>query len=143
MTRIDFYILAEKARGDKFELACRLAEKAYLAGQRVCITTENDQDATQVNQLLWTYSQQSFIPHQLDSEQDIALSPVMISSQLQQTDEHQVLINLASEVPACFSQFDRLLEPVDHNDDNKFSGRKRYRYYRDCGYTINNHEIKR
>ena len=146
MTQIDFYILADKAKSDKFHLACRLTDKAYQAGHRVCITTDSDRDAQHMDELLWTFSERSFIPHEIFNDKSSAIdsaSPVLITRQLQTTEEHDVLINLSSEVPNCFSQFERLLEPVDHDDNNKTAGRKRYRYYRDCGYSINNHEIPR
>ncbi len=143
MTQIDFYILGNKAKGDKFLLACRLTEKAYQAGHRVCITADSEQDAEHVSNLLWTYNEQSFIPHDPCEAPQSKDTPVLVSSQLQQTDEHDVLINLAAEVPACFSQFERLLEPIDQGEQNKVSGRNRYKYYRDCGYSINNHEINR
>ena len=143
MTQIDFYIMSEKAKGNRFLLACRLTEKAYQAGHRVCINTNSEYDAKQVNDLLWTFNEQSFIPHDDLVENEPQNSPVLVASQLKSTDEHDVLINLASDVPSCFSQFERLLEPVDKDESNKVSGRNRYRYYRDCGYNINNHEINR
>jgi DNA polymerase-3 subunit chi len=144
VTQIDFYILGDKAKGDRFLLACRLADKAYQAGHRVCITTDSLHEAEHMNELLWTFNDRSFIPHEICDERAQtanSAAPVMIASQLDKTDEHEVLINLSAEVPACFSQFERLLEPVDQQDNNKVSGRNRYRYYRDCGYSINNHEI--
>jgi DNA polymerase-3 subunit chi len=144
VTQIDFYILNDQAKGDRFLLACRLTEKAYLAGHRVCINTGSEADAGRIDELLWTYKEQSFIPHEsVNSQVDLSTAPVQIACQINQTEEHDVLINLASEVPACFSQFERLLEPVDQMETNKVSGRSRYRYYRDCGYSITNHEINR
>lgn len=143
MTQIDFYILGGKAKGDKFSLVCRLTEKAYQAGHRVCINTDSEHDLQRINEALWTYNEQSFIPHDIHDEQTLIKAPVLLANQLTQTDEHDVLINLAANVPGCFSQFERLLEPVDHDESNKDAGRNRYRYYRDCGYSINNHEITR
>ena len=143
MTQIDFYILGNKAKGDKFLLACRLTEKAYQSGHRVCITADSEQDAEHISKLLWTYNEQSFIPHEICHTKQNSDAPVLVSNRLELTDEHDVLINLAAEVPACFSQFERLLEPVDRDEQNKASGRNRYKYYRNCGYSINNHEINR
>ena len=142
MTQVDFYILGNNATSDRFQLTCRLTEKAYQEGHRVMIATESDRDAKVINDMLWTYREQSFIPHDLDTDSS-KHAPVLIASNLQHTDEHDVLINLGTEIPACFGQFERLLEPVDKDEQHKIAGRKRYRYYRDCGYSINNHEINR
>ena len=141
MTQVDFYILADKSRGDRFQLACRLTEKAWSAGHRVCINTETEEDAAHIDTLLWTFNDQSFIPHDRLQNASAETTPVVIASQLDKTDEHDVLINLASTIPDCFSQFERLLEPVDKDEQTRAASRERYRYYRDCGYTINNHEI--
>ena len=141
MTKIDFYILSDRAKSDRFQLACRLSEKAWNAGHRVCINTESEQDAAHMDTLLWTFNDQSFIPHDPIDNPSPGITPIVIASKLNKTDEHDILINLASTIPDCFSQFERLLEPVDKDATNRAASRERYRYYRDCGYTINNHEI--
>lgn len=141
MTQIDFYILTAQARGDRFSLVCRLTEKAYQAGHRVCINTDSERDAVRINEMLWTYNDLSFIPHEVYNSNEAYSAPVLVTHKLQETDEHDILINLSAEVPGCFSQFERLLEPVDQDESSKVSGRSRYKYYRDCGYPINNHEI--
>lgn len=141
MTQIDFYILTDNARADRFHLACRLVEKAWNAGHRVCINTESEQDAAHIDTLLWTFNDQNFIPHDPIDKALPDITPVTIAVKLQTTEEHDILINLASAIPECFSQFERLLEPVDKDETNRAASRDRYRYYRDCGYTINNHEI--
>jgi len=143
MTRVDFYVPQQQSGLNRFTLACRLAEKAWQAGNRVCITTDSAEDAKTIDNLLWTNTESSFIPHDLQQNADKQLTQVLIAENLQQTDEHQVLINLGNKIPACFSQFERLLEPLDQNEDNLQAGRERYKYYRDCGYPVNNHEIKR
>jgi len=142
VTQIDFYILTDKARTDRFHLACRLVDKAWNAGHRVCINTDSEQDAAQIDTLLWTFSDQKFIPHDRIDNSQPDITPITIAVKLQTTEEHDILINLASAIPDCFSQFERLLEPVDKDATNRAASRERYRYYRDCGYTINNHEIK-
>jgi DNA polymerase-3 subunit chi len=141
VTKIDFYILTENSRANRHQLVCRLVEKAYGNGHRICIYTESQGEASQIDELLWTYREQSFLPHALYNKADHALTPILIANGLQQTDEHDVLINLAPTAPAFFSQFERLLEPVDNNPEQRDSSRQRYRYYRDCGYPLNSHEI--
>ena len=141
MTRIDFYILSENARSNRFQLACKLTDKAYQAGHRVCIYFSSDKELDHVDELLWTFSEQSFIPHDRPQQHKNSETPVLLTTSLENTEEHDILINLTDEIPSCFSQFERLLEPVDPNEKNRMASRERYRYYRDCGYSINNHEI--
>lgn len=143
MTQVDFYILAEGARGDRYQLACRLAEKALSRGHRVYIHTTSESESSKLDRLLWTYRDDGFLPHGLSGQVDASLNPVLIGHGSSAGDEHDVLINLAPEAPEFFSLFERVAEPIDHDDAVKHAGRERYRFYRDRGYTLSNHQVKR
>ena len=60
MTRVDFYIV-EKAREDRLGIVCRLAQKAYDAGQRAHLHVADAAQAKRLDTLLWTFHQGSFI----------------------------------------------------------------------------------
>lgn len=142
MTQVDFYILAERASDDRFGLACRLAEKAWKQGRRVLLHTASADEAQHLDRLLWSYREQSFIPHGRLGEADPALNPVLITQTGQEPgEEHDVLINLDTEVPTFFSRFDRVLECVDNNEAAKQASRNRYRFYREHGYPLETHDI--
>lgn len=90
--------------------------------------------------LLWTFNQGSFLPHEIwQPEQQAAECPILIGHQEPPEIHHQVLINIASEVPRFFSSFERLLEVVDPGDPSP--GRQRYQYYKDRGYPLETHKI--
>lgn len=142
MTQVDFYILAAQARDNRFGLACRLAEKAWRQGHRVLLHTANREEARHLDRLLWTYRDGSFIPHGHLGEADPALNPVLISAGDQDpAEEHDVLVNLAAEIPTFFSRFDRVAECVDHDEAARKASRQRYRYYQQHGYPLQTHEI--
>ena len=136
MTQVDFYVLEPRARGDRYHLACRIADKARRAGQRVLIHTPSDAESRHIDGLLWTLWDQSFIPHGLLGKDGAAINPILIGDGGEDLQEHQVLINLATEVPLFFSRFDRLIECVDHDDQIKAASRQRFRYYREHGYPL-------
>ena len=56
MTRVDFYIV-EKAREDRLGIVCRLAQKAYDAGQRAHLHVADAAQAERLDTLLWTFHQ--------------------------------------------------------------------------------------
>ncbi len=143
MTRIDFYILAERVGSDRFVLACRLAEKAWNQGNRIYLHTSAEDAARRLDKLLWTFSQGSFLPHGLVGECNPGLNPILIGQCGDPGEEHGVLINLCSEVPGFFSRFERVLEPIDRDETARKAGRERYRFYRDRGYPLESHEIKK
>lgn len=141
MTQVDFYLLADDAPGDRFRLACRIAEKARRAGLRVLIHAPEPTLASHIDTLLWTLWEQSFVPHGLLGRVDPAINPILIGDGSEAHDEHQVLINLAMDVPVFFSRFDRLVECVDHDETVKASGRQRFRFYREHGYPLGTHTL--
>jgi DNA polymerase-3 subunit chi len=57
-------------------------------------------------------------------------------------EESDILINLSGEVPACFSRFERVIEPVDNDPERRAVSRQHYCYYRDRGYPLNDRKIK-
>ena len=141
MTQVDFYILAEQSSGDRYTMACRLAGKAWQQGHRVYLHTNSDAESQHLDRLLWTFRQDSFIPHGLAAGADPQLNPVLIGHQGEAGEEHDVLLNLAAEVPQFFSRFQRVAEFIDHDAEIKQGGRNRYSFYRDRGYPLNTHTI--
>jgi len=63
MTRVDFYLLAPGSRHDLITTACKLIEKALASRQRVHIHTDDHELAKKLDQALWSYKPDSFIPH--------------------------------------------------------------------------------
>src|SRR5687768_13867816 len=65
MARVDFYVLAEEGSDVRYRFACRLAEKAVDQGHRVYLQTTSLAEAQRLDELLWTFSDRSFLAHEL------------------------------------------------------------------------------
>jgi DNA polymerase III subunit chi len=141
MTKVDFYILADGAPGNRYTVACRLAEKAWQQGRRVFIHTPSLEESRHMDRLLWTWRDAGFVPHGLYPEADPALNPVLIGHSGDPGEEHDVLINLHPEVPPFFSRFERLLEPIDHDETARKAGRGRWGFYKARGYPLESHNL--
>lgn len=142
MTRIDFYVLQGHKSNLRGIFSCRLIEKIYKAGHRILLHVEDEQQAIMMDDLLWTWRQGSFIPHEHHQAGKSAESPIVINHHPElETDIQDVLINLAPEVPLFFSQFGRVAEIIDQNEQTRQSGRKRYRFYQERGYPLESHDI--
>ncbi len=137
MTEVGFYILGEEAAYDRLALACRIAEKAYDGGHRVYIHCADAEQARRMDELLWTFKQNSFVPHGPAGADDP--SPVQVGHHGEAAGHEDVLINLSDEVPQFFSRFHRLAEVVDNG--NREVGREHYRFYRERGYPLQDHRI--
>jgi DNA polymerase-3 subunit chi len=142
MTRIDFYSLESDSSGDRFILTCRLVERIRETGARVLIHVPDAEHARHLDRLLWTFREESFIPHGMVGKTDHDLTPVLISGNGTPENQDEVLVNLAPDVPEFFGRFERLCEPVDHDPAARLAGRERFRYYRDRGYPLQHHWIR-
>ncbi|MCG7963529.1 MAG: DNA polymerase III subunit chi [Candidatus Thiodiazotropha taylori] len=142
MTQIDFYVLEEGSRANRFTLTCRLCEKIYHQGRRILIHTESEEETRHMERLLWTFRQGSFVPHGIAERCDHSVTPVIISHQQEAGEEQDVLINLGREVPNFFSRFQRVAEIIDQEPPVVSAGRERFKFYRDRGYPLNKHDIR-
>jgi DNA polymerase III subunit chi len=137
--RIDFYIL--KNSQDRELAACRLCEKAWQQGLQIYIQAESESQAQQLDELLWTFRDGSFVPHCLTTDAAAAATPVTIgwNDALQQ--QKQILINLAQTVPSFYTHFERMAEIVNQEERIKTAGRERFAFYRQQQHELHHHEI--
>ena len=143
MTRVDFYVLPTEAPRNRALLACRLAEKAFSQGHRVYIHTGSEQQSQELDDLLWTFRQGSFIPHAITGTETAENAAVLVGHQPEPAGNHlDVLINTAQEVPLFFGRFERVAELVDQQPGTLQQARERYKFYRDRGYELQSHNIK-
>lgn len=140
MTRIDFYILNSQQENSRELFCCRLAEKAYQQGHRIYINVRDSSQLGRLDQLLWTFRDGSFLPHEL-YQGETGAAAVQLGLHQQPGDHHDVLINLADETPLFFSQFARLADITTQQDEIAAPARKRFKFYRDRGYPLNHHSI--
>ena len=144
MTQVDFYILDSDSDDARLRLACKIVDKATQLDNHVFIHATSDAEARQIDELLWTFSQGSFIPHRIVRGEltEPPLEPVLIGvNQQPGTGRWDVLINLAGDVPEFFSRYERVAEVVDANATRREQSRERYRFYRDRGYKLNTHQV--
>jgi DNA polymerase III subunit chi len=144
VTQVDFYILASDSHEARLSLACKIVDKATQLDHHVFIHSSSDGEAQQLDDLLWTFSQGSFIPHRVVRGELASppLEPVLIGvNQQPAPGRWNVLINLAAEVPEFVSQYERVAEVVDANPVRREQSRERYRFYRDRGYKLNTHQV--
>ncbi len=138
---VDFYVLPASSKNERLVFACRLAEKAFDHGQRTYIHAESEEQAMQLDNLLWTFRQGSFLPHALYGTENDHDLPIHIGWQ-SELESHDVLINLAPKVPAFFDRFARVAEIVDTDESAKQTARERFRFYREHGITPASHTIE-
>ena len=141
MTEIDFYILDGNQSETKLQFACKLVAKIYRLNRKVHIHTDSASESTQLDDLLWTYHEGSFLPHDVIGNVHTAKSPISIGHSEECGEINDVLVNLSDEVPLFFSRFLRLSEVVSSTASAKSLARHRYTFYKERGYPLKTHNL--
>jgi DNA polymerase-3 subunit chi len=139
MTEVAFHFNAP----DKVGYACRLLRKAAGTGARVVVTGEPDL-LRDLDVALWTFAPLEFVPHchaAASTEQVLAASPIVLSESAPAAAHRQVLVNLGQRVPEGFEAFERLIEVVTLDDEDRQGARRRWKHYADRGYAITRHDL--
>eukprot|EP01037_Dinobryon_pediforme_P038112 gene38112-45942_t len=92
MTRIDFHSNVP----NKLAYACRLVRKARAAQCKIVLLGSNSSELSQLDQLLWTFSEQDFLPHVHAGDPLAAQTDIILSADDNaELPHHHVLINLS------------------------------------------------
>jgi DNA polymerase-3 subunit chi len=141
-TQVMFYLLEEEQKQENeaeqshFH-ACLQAANFYRQNQRVFIYSVDQQAAHQLDELLWAFEPNSFVPHNLPGEGPRNGAAVEISWQ-PPTSRRPVLINLTSTVPSFANQFSHIIDFVPSDETLKQQARERYKGYRQWGFQVDN-----
>jgi DNA polymerase III subunit chi len=138
MTQIDFYTNVT----DKLSTACRVVAKAYGLKHRVVVSCPDAESAQQIDRLLWSTPATGFVPHCAASSALAASTPVIIDHRGAEPVHDELLLNLRNEWPTFFARFERLIEIVSVDDEDRQRARERYKFYRDRGYDIRTHDLR-
>ena len=141
MPRVDFYVLPDDKDNGRALLACRLADKAYTLGHEVYILVASEAQAGAFDDLLWTFRQDSFIPHERYPLAGDEASPVLIGTILPTEARAYILINFTDRLPEGFERYERIAELVDQNPEVLAKSRERFRQYREQGLTPETHKL--
>jgi DNA polymerase-3 subunit chi len=138
--RVDFYVSEEAGADVRLRLACRVTEKAYLARQKVVVLLEDPEALRRLDDLLWTFGDGSFVPHDLYAGADCE-APVALTSGPLPPNHTDVLINLGSAVPGGFERFARIAEFLDARPEVRAAGRERFKSYRGRSIEPQTHNV--
>lgn len=127
---------------DKPAYLCRLLRKVTNAGMRAIVLAPPSL-VREVDQALWTFSQEDFISHALntDSASMQERSAVLLATQECDASLRQVLVNCLPEVPAGFIKFERVVEIVGADDGDRAWARQRWKQYTQQGFELIRHDV--
>ena len=136
-----FYLIDKpRFRADPLLLVCALVKKAWVARQPTLVLAADAAQAEVLDQKLWEFDDDSFIPHQIVGEaEDDEVTAVLIVPPGASTPDRPLVINLRED---CASgTFDRVLEVVPAEEGARLGSRRRWSEYKARGITPSKHDM--
>src|SRR6201994_1155543 len=96
MTETLFYHLERRSLEDVLP---GLVEKSIARGWRAVIKTDSSERSDALDNLLWTYDDQSFLPHAQSGDGDPARQPVLITVEDENPNSAQILFCVGGAQP--------------------------------------------
>lgn len=134
MTKIRFY----HNTADPLALACELISRAYTSEREIVVRLSDTSSAQRLDQLLWGTDQCSFIPH-VTVDSPLAHETPIVLGQADDTSawpHHDLLFNLAEDVPPDFAKFRSVVEIVGLSDAQRQPARGRWTHYKRLGHPL-------
>lgn len=116
MTRVDFYHLQKQSLE---EVLPKLLEKAYQTGNKTVLKIGNEQRVEFINTHLWTYNDQSFLPHGSRKDGNAAEQPIWLTSDDDNPNQATLLflVDGAQKSPEELTAFDRVFNIFDGHSE--------------------------
>ena len=114
MSRVDFYHLQSKKLEDVLP---KLLEKAYGVGKKAVVRVGNSERVEFLNSMLWTYDEQSFLPHGSKKDGAADMQPIWLTADndVPNKAEFLFLVDGASAELEEISNFERVFNIFDGN----------------------------
>ncbi len=141
MPRADFYLIAKPRYIEKpLLLVCELARKAHDSGQSLLILVNSATQAEVLDDLLWEFDPDAYIPHQIaGNDEDDDITPVLLVAPETDVPMRPLILNLRN-APVT-GQFDRVLEVVPADASTREPLRARWKHYQSLGFELNKYDM--
>lgn len=140
MTEVAFHFGAP----DRLAYTCRLLRKASATGARLLVRAPADVRMA-LDSALWSLGGTDFITHCDEVSPDsvrVRSAVLLLDADAALDPDFPILVNLAEDVPEGFEQFQRVIEIVSTDEQERNLARQRWKHYTERGYAITRHDLK-
>lgn len=123
---------------NKLRVVCDVVENEFSVGNKVVINVADDNDGKTLDNMIWSWKQSSFIPHNFTellagAKQD----PVIISTNISENISYDTLVLVdPADLEIC-NTYKKVIDFAEKYNPTKLeTDRKRYKLYRDKKYKI-------
>ncbi|MSP67462.1 MAG: DNA polymerase III subunit chi [Alphaproteobacteria bacterium] len=115
----------------------RLLEKVLASGHRALVWAASAERVEALNAALWTYAQESFLPHGTAADGFAAEQPILLTTTAENVNAARVLVLVDGAGAEGYEAFDRCLDLFDGNDPEAVAAaRARWRQHREVGRQV-------
>lgn len=134
MVEVSFYHLQR----EPLDVALpKLLEKVYERSLKAVLIAGSDERVEALNDRLWTYRKESFLPHGGPSDGSAADQPVYLTTKEENPNGATVLVMVDGVDPAFKGDFDRCLDMFDGNDEDAVAAaRERWKADKAAGHEV-------
>ena len=137
--RADFYLLS-RTLSETSLFVCQLLQKIYEKNFSIYVYVSSEEKAKTLDALLWTFDDTSFIPHAIYKNDATPSIPVTISH-IPSTFKQQVLCNLTFEIPSFYENYERIVEVVSQEEEQRELARKKYQFYQKSNFELQTYSL--
>lgn len=138
--RVDFYKLNSNNRTSINRFCCQLADKVFRIGVPIFVKTKDPAETRLLDELMWTFKDNSFLPHSVLGEEADTQAPIFIGHHLPDSPFY-LLINLGDDLPGNIERYQRIAEIINTAPQTLQHGRVRYSAYKKAECSLHFHEI--
>ena len=135
--KIEFLVFDNATKLQALREVCVQLTQCYQRKENVYVHVNSAAEAEFIDKLLWTFSDESFLPHSL-----LASDHAPITIGYETPVAAHTLLNLTNTIPDSYQQYQRVLEVVYQDNDIQKAARERFRQYRENGCELVTHKMK-
>lgn len=134
MTDVRFYHMEKRGLED---ILPSLVMKALEGGHRILIKTADEREAERLNEHLWTFRPDIFLPHGTKKDGHESRQPVFLTGGNDNPNNADVLILTQGATSDNVGGFKLCCELLDGRDPEQISAaRERWKQYKDSGFAL-------
>ena len=120
---------------------CQLAQELYRLGEQIIII-DNDENLEKIDNLLWVFEQNSFLPHKKYNTGDKLDTPIILLSQnylnnLLVFNRYGSIINNYIKPVLETKENNKIYEFVQNNEEKKIISRQKFSMYKKNNFIVN------
>lgn len=140
---IDFYLLKHTHFDAGLPFVCQLVSQVYQHNCAIKIQCHHQSTQMKLDEMLWTFTADSFIPHEIYNESTKARFWILVGSRLNSLENIVIQLNLtlSNQPETQINNLERVLQIVPNDSNLIHTARQHYRFYRQQQFTINSHHI--